>query len=129
MHASRRIGLRSSASRTNSFNNLAYVACVVLSFSWLLIHFRYEIPAFTFDLSSAFAHQDSASPQEANTGLQTGSILLLPFSGNTCRQRLIDNATWRIRDNGLVDCAAATAQNTESWRQRTTAIRNAFLHD
>src|SRR5262245_36373449 len=36
--------------------------------------------------------------------LATGSIIFVPIVGNTCRKKLIDNATWQIRDIGLVDC-------------------------
>lgn len=108
---------------------MAYVACVVLGFSWLLIHFRNEIPIFTFDFSAAFRHQAESPLQVTKNDLQTGSILLEPPDGKLCHQRLIDNDTWRIRDNGVVDCAKAAAKNTQSWHQeRTNAIRDLFVH-
>jgi len=126
----RSIKPRRRAGRTGASNNLAYVACVVLGFAWLLIHFRNEIPAFGFDPSAFFRHQAEAAPQEAKSDLQTGSILLEPADGKICRQRLIDNATWQIRDNGYVDCRVASAQNKQSWHQeRTNAIRNSFVHE
>jgi hypothetical protein len=43
----------------------------------------------------------------ADDDLTTGSIVLVPTFGNTCRHRLIDNATWIVRDNGIVDCRSA----------------------
>jgi hypothetical protein len=50
------------------------------------------------------------SPQQpigAETRYATGSIIIVPTEGNICRQRLIDNATGRIRDKGDVDCDSA----------------------
>jgi hypothetical protein len=44
--------------------------------------------------------------------LNTGSLLVVSPSGTFCRNRTIDNATWRIRDNGWVDCEDALAKST-----------------
>jgi len=38
------------------------------------------------------------------------------LSGDQCRQRLIDNATWRISDNGIMECHAVLLPPT---RDRT----------
>ena len=48
------------------------------------------------------------TPPAAQDGnrLATGPVLFVPPSGNRCRQRVIDNATWLMRDNGEVDCEA-----------------------
>jgi hypothetical protein len=48
------------------------------------------------------------TPPAARDGnhLATGPVLFVPPSGNRCRQRVIDNATWLMRDNGEVDCEA-----------------------
>lgn len=64
-------------------------------------------------------------------GLATGSIIFVPILGNTCRKKLIDNATWRIRDSGLVDCRAALTQNAHGrqlgWSaSRVDVIRHGF---
>jgi hypothetical protein len=40
----------------------------------------------------------------------TGSMLVVSPTGNLCRERTINNATWQIRDKGLVDCADALAK-------------------
>jgi hypothetical protein len=63
--------------------------------------------------------------------LASGPVLFLPRSGNDCRQRVIDNATWQMRDNGVVDCDAALLQNDAAVPRggslsRTDAIRNGF---
>ena len=52
------------------------------------------------------------TPPAAQDGnrLATGPVLFVPPSGNRCRQRVIDNATWLMRDNGEVDCDAALSQ-------------------
>jgi hypothetical protein len=68
---------------------------------------------------------------ESDDELRTGSILIVPAQGNVCRQKLIDNATWHIRDNGFVLCDDAV-----SWRSdrgagrsgaRIEAIRDGFF--
>jgi hypothetical protein len=61
----------------------------------------------------------------------TGTVLT-PFSGNTCRRRLLDNTTGKIRDDGLVDCADAMARVDQEWTkqgavQRQTIFRNGFV--
>ena len=63
--------------------------------------------------------------------LRTGSILIVPRSGNQCRQRLIDNLTWIIRDNGCVHCDEAVTRSIaqsglETSSQRLDAIRDGF---
>ena len=65
--------------------------------------------------------------------LTTGSIIFVPIFGNECRQRLIDNATWQIRDNGVVDCNTALAQTTHGRRigwsaARIDVVRQGFSH-
>jgi hypothetical protein len=65
--------------------------------------------------------------------LATGSIIFVPILGNTCRKKLIDNATWRIRDSGPVDCRAALAQgahgNQLGWSaSRVDLVRNGFYN-
>ncbi len=54
--------------------------------------------------------------------------------GNVCEHRLIDNATWRIRPNGHVNCDGpvswAAQEATRNSAQRMEAIRAAgVLHD
>lgn len=67
----------------------------------------------------------------ADDELATGSIIFVPILGNTCRKKLIDNATWQIRDHGLVDCRAALTQNVHGrqlgWSaSRVDIIRHGF---
>jgi hypothetical protein len=58
----------------------------------------------------------------------TGSLLVVSPSGTFCRNRTIDNATWRIRDNGWVDCEEAFAKpsGTASTGSRFDLIRQSF---
>ena len=65
--------------------------------------------------------------------LATGSIIFVPILGNNCRKKLIDNATWRIRDSGPVDCRTALARGTNAnefgWStSRVDVIRNGFYN-
>jgi len=62
--------------------------------------------------------------------LRTGSILFVPVFGTRCRQRLIDNATWRIRDGDEVDCRTALARHNlpkPIWSSaRVDVVRDGF---
>lgn len=75
----------------------------------------------------------TAMSAQGDDDLSTGSIVFVPIFGNDCRRRLIDNATWQIRDNGVVDCNAALAQNTHGRRfgwsaARVDVVRQGFSH-
>jgi hypothetical protein len=68
---------------------------------------------------------------QADDELATGSVIFVPVLGNDCRKKLIDNATWYIRDSGPVDCRAALARgahaNESGWStSRVDIIRNGF---
>jgi hypothetical protein len=64
--------------------------------------------------------------------LKTGSILFVPAFGDQCRRRIIDNTTWRMFDNGVVDCDAALIEvrsrsSGSYWSSaRVDVIRNGF---
>jgi hypothetical protein len=60
-------------------------------------------------LSQVFRPQGQAQRQ-ADDELKTGSLLFVPPHGDQCRRRVIDNATWLIADEGLVDCKSALAE-------------------
>ncbi|HWV53341.1 hypothetical protein [Pseudorhodoplanes sp.] len=88
------------------------------------------LPGF---LTGDVAPQPSAEPERITDDLRTGSILITPRDGNICEHRIIDNATWRIRANGSVQC-----DSTVSWQpdrgggaqtsqSRLEAIRGAFV--
>ena len=73
----------------------------------------------------------AATGAQRNDDLTTGSIVFVPIYGNNCRTLLIDNATWRIRDNGMVDCDTALAQNAPDrigWSaSRLDVVRQGFF--
>jgi hypothetical protein len=83
---------------------------------------------------------DFDEPQPANETskdkpehpLRTGSIVIVPTSGNRCKQRIIDNATWIIRDHGIVDCeemlsVIAERASRDTATHHLDAIRNSFF--
>jgi hypothetical protein len=74
------------------------------------------------------APRSNAPSSEA--GLSTGSMLVVSPTGKLCRERTIDNGTWRMRDNGLVDCeealAKASAAEGRSPGSRMELIRQGF---
>ena len=47
--------------------------------------------------------------QQGDDDLTTGSIVFVPVLGNKCRQNLIDNATWQVREVGEIPCDQALA--------------------
>jgi hypothetical protein len=59
----------------------------------------------------AAAKAPPASPDDDD--LTTGSIVFVPVLGNECRQNVIDNATWQIREIGKVPCDEVLAQNRQ----------------
>jgi len=71
----------------------------------------------------------------ADTGLNTGSVLIVSTAGKLCQQRTIDNSTWRMHDSGSVDCAEAMDKSSGSepsgrWSgSRVDIIRDAFRHN
>ena len=70
--------------------------------------------------------------QSGDDYLSNGSILFAPQAGNLCRQRLIDNKTWMMRDKGYVTCDEAVSWNANvqgfpSSVSRLDAIRSSFF--
>ncbi len=114
---------RRKAARTGSFYRRAGVTCVLLVSSWTVVYYRGDIPALL--QSPAISRNELKVPN--------GSLLFSPFSDNTCRQSLIDNATGRIQDNGFVDCEVAKARNAKEWAiltatKRAMAVRGSFVN-
>jgi hypothetical protein len=95
------------------FDKRGYVACALLAVVLALIHFRADLLELTF--ASAISHDKH--------DVLSGSILV-PYADNVCQQRLIDNATGRIRDGGLVNCEIAMVHNTEAWAEVRKASQN-----
>jgi hypothetical protein len=54
--------------------------------------------------------------------------VFVPWFGDDCRLRWIDNATWRIFEHGLVECRTAlTHSETHGWSgARVDIIREGF---
>jgi hypothetical protein len=80
-------------------------------------------------LRGAYSWGGTAPSTQNDDELATGSIIFVPIMGNVCRKRLIDNATWRIRDIGFVECRKALNPNAaESGLSlaRVEVIRNSF---
>jgi hypothetical protein len=72
-----------------------------------------------------------ALAQQPGDDLTTGSIVFVPILGDHCRTALIDNTTWRIRDNGVTDCRTALSRSAGTpplrWSTaRVDVIRHGF---
>jgi hypothetical protein len=62
-------------------------------------------------------------PVQDGNAFAIGTILIVPIYGNECGQRLIDNATWRIWDNGVVQCDVALTQEADTRARQLSALR------
>jgi hypothetical protein len=60
------------------------------------------------------ASTSTRSNASSEAALSTGAMLVVSSTGDLCRQSIIDNRTWRIRPNGLVDCDEALAKIANS---------------
>src|SRR5687767_2727063 len=70
-------------------------------------------PSFAGSSRQMQALQGPDNNADSDDELRTGSILIVPPQGNVCRQKLIDNATWQIRDNGFVLCDDAVSWHSD----------------
>lgn len=86
-------------------------------------------------MSQAAALMDARVMQAARdteAALRQGPVLFVPMEGNVCRRRVIDNATWKLRNGGEVVCDEAVAVGVPQPDQhyniekRLGAIRNTF---
>ena len=116
-------------------------------FSWLkhrdhqqaFVAFAFLAGAIAFSLfahndpkSSRLAGSETAQSPSNEAEIYTGSILFVPLEGDDCRQRLLDNITGRIWDNGVVSCddaltKSARAQTGRWSAARVDAIRDGFM--
>jgi hypothetical protein len=108
-----------------SIRRLSTAACAIAAVWCGLVYFEDDLP--TLKMSSG-------SAQPAERGVPYASILI-PYNLNKglCRLHALDNATGQIKDDGLVDCTDASAQNSVAWKslgdtQKAGAIRKSFRH-
>jgi hypothetical protein len=64
-------------------------------------------------------------PENLSAPYSTGTIVFVPSAGNDCRELLIDNTTWRIRENGYIDCHTILSQ-MRPIEDRITVISDSF---
>jgi hypothetical protein len=105
----------------------ALIACLCLV---SLFAFGAKIDDVSSSSTLGRAGLGQRSPSLGDSDVRTGSILLVPRFGDECRLRLIDNATWQIWENGVVDCQIAVAQamsRSHAWSAaRVDIIRDGF---
>ena len=83
-------------------------------------------------ISGASSSNPGREMAYAAGALRSGPILFVPIEGNVCRRRTIDNETWRIRDDGFIECDEAVTWNSSAENQkyfvtvRVDAIRAGF---
>lgn len=69
---------------------------------------------------------------DKNDKLRSGSVLITSRDGNVCERREIDNATWRVRPAGRVECDEAVTwhprgDDVYTAQSRIEAIRDGFV--
>jgi hypothetical protein len=74
--------------------------------------------------SSGQSPRDSER-EDLSAPYSTGTIVFVPSAGDDCRELLIDNATWRIRENGYTDCQTILSQ-MRPIEDRITVISDSF---
>jgi hypothetical protein len=107
-----------------------YLMFVWLAFAaTLLIYFNDWRPSGW----SALHPQKAATPKPERSAAEiyTGSIIIVPPTGENCQQLTIDNRTGEMRDKGFVNCyAAASPPERDPSKaissKRINAIGNAF---
>ena len=124
MRTNRRTRTQRKGTWIEIFDKRAYAACALVTVLCVLPQFLYDLPGLGV----------SAAPlDETKQGPLPGSILI-PYTGDICHQRMIDNASGQIRGDRLVNCDDAAAQNAHAWGQimseiKVTAIRKSFEHE
>jgi hypothetical protein len=63
---------------------------------------------------------------KSGESLASASMVFVPAVGDRCRKRVIDNTTWRVRDDGEVDCNTALGAGAGSANTRVDIIRKGF---
>jgi hypothetical protein len=94
------MSLMLTTDRRRALSALAAACICILTFAILFgdkHHFSIQSPQAT-------------EPADLIAPYSTGTIVFVPSAGNDCRELLIDNATWRIRENGYTDCDTILSQ-------------------
>jgi hypothetical protein len=106
----------------------AVIACLLLgSLLWLGNEVNFG--------KSLISTRPEVAARPAGENLTSASILFVPRSGNDCRLRQIDNATWRIWEQGVVDCQSVLNNDprgdaAQGWSTaRVDVIREGFLRN
>lgn len=84
---------------------------------------------FYFDSGIAFRAGASAKPAAQAAGadeLYTGSIIVVPRTGDECWKMMLDNRTGRMWENGYIDCGAVTGVLADN--QKKIEARVGRLH-
>jgi len=113
----------------------AFVLLVWVAFAFAILLNLFDWPPFRkFIAVRSLAHPAETKRVIDVDKLYTGSIFFVSPSGDSCLERMIDNRTGNMWDNGYVDCyelARALGQprpNTEG-AERVRAIGAALRHD
>lgn len=119
---------RRSAARATLSRDGARIAAVIVALAGV---FAVAIGIGSeWRLSSApDTFRPSAQVPQGNDTLTRGSIVYMPDVGEDCRQKEIDNATWRVRDIGVVPCQqalTATGGSPGARGSRIDVIRESF---
>src|ERR1017187_3188099 len=119
--------LRRKAKWIGRYGRRALLAC-----AWLTSALAFA--AGRPDISAPVQSESVASAQESRLNRPPGSILFVPLDGNICRHALIDNTTWRIIDDGVLNCAGplslAQKEGNRQWLAgRMKSLQQSFAKE
>jgi hypothetical protein len=128
----RRWMLRDVAQFLVLFAGIAVVFGVVaFTVDWELVRAEFAGGGKSSFASKPNAVSKQQSNNAGNAELYTGSIILVPPSGEQCLERALDNRTGQMWDKGYVNCydfARGAEKNSGLSASRMRAIGNAFAH-
>jgi hypothetical protein len=110
----------------------AIAAVVTVTFILLASLSGYGLHAHMKQSAARIAAHDLKVALETGAALQKGEVLFVPQDGNVCRRRVIDNASWTLRDAGEIPCDDEVFWNSNlperehKVERRLDAIRNMF---
>jgi hypothetical protein len=98
-----------------------YVLFVWLAFG--LAAFLYAYDWHPSGWSALRKQEVAAKPQRRDAEYYTGSIVIVPTSGDHCWQRMIDNRTGKMWDKGYVNCDDAVSPLEKDQRAGMSSLR------
>lgn len=94
-------------------------------FVWLVFGLAAFVYAYDWHPSgwTALRTEATVKPQRRDVEYYTGSIIMVPTSGDYCWQRMLDNRTGKMWDKGYVNCYEAVSPLEKDQRVGMSSLR------